>query len=117
MKRLLKRLLVLVLLVAVGTAAYQVWAFMSFYNLVRETTERHLERYREIGREEFAPSLARALEKIGLSIEPQLIAVQEDKATRSVRVEFRYTRPLTILVFSYDKEMLVWRTLRDVDFG
>ncbi len=117
MKRLLKRLALAAVLVLVATAAFQVWEFMAFYNRVRDTLELELDHYHDLGREGFVRSLIRAEERNGLRLEPQGITIDEDRTKQSVRVEFTYRREMRILVFSFEREMLVWRTLRDVDFG
>jgi hypothetical protein len=116
-KKLLKRLLLAVVLFAAGTTAYQVWTFVAFYNQARDILEVTLDRFDELGRAEFVSQLVIAEEAIGIKLDPADVKVEVDKAKRSVRAEFTYTRELHLLVFSVQKQVTVWRTLRNVDFG
>lgn len=115
MKRYLKRLIVLALLVTVGIAVYQVWEFMAFYNQMRDTLELELDQYQEIGREEFPRHLQQTYKRLGLDLKLEDFKVSEDKPRRTVRAEFTYTGEIRILIFSFQKKMTVWRSLRDVD--
>jgi len=114
-KRYFKRAFVILLLAMVGITAYQVWEFMAFYNLMRDTLEVELDRYQEIGRDEFPRHLQETYKRLGLDLNLEDFKVTEDKPRRTVRAEFTYTREIRILIFSFDKQMTVWRSLRDVD--
>jgi len=113
--RYLKRAVALLLLALVGVTVYQVWQFMAFHNRMWETLEAELERYDEIGREEFPHHLQLTYKRLGLELELEDIHVTEDRPRRTVRAEFTYNREIRILIFSFDKQMTVMRSLRDVD--
>lgn len=115
MNRYLKRGFALLVLAMVGIAAYQVWEFMAYYNRMRDTLELELQRYEEIGREDFPRHLQVTFKRLGLELDLEEFKVEEDKPRRTVRAEFSYTREIRILIFSFEKRMTVWRSLRDVD--
>ncbi len=115
MNRYLKRGFALLVLAMVGISAYQVWEFMAYYNRMRDTLELELHRYQEIGREEFPRHLQATYKRLGLELDLEEFKVEEDKPRRTVRAEFSYTREIRILIFSFEKRMTVWRSLRDVD--
>jgi hypothetical protein len=116
-KKLVRRLLLAGLLFAVGTTAYQIWEFVAFYNRARDILEVTLDRFDELGQAEFVRQLVIAEEPIGIELDPTDVKVEVDRTKRSVRAEFTYSRELHILVFSVQKQVTVWRTLRNVDFG
>jgi hypothetical protein len=129
MKRYFKNLMLLLVLGMIAGGAYQIWQFMAFYNQVRDALEETLmeDQYVQLVsandtverdvREQLIRSLIKKYEAMGIELEPKDISIREDRPKREVRVEFSYQRELRILVFSFQKQMLVWRTRRDVDFG
>jgi hypothetical protein len=114
-KRRAKRLITLLLLVGAATAGYQVWEFMSHYNRVKDVTYHLLAEYDRIGRDTFVRELELELSRLDVELKKPGITVREDESKRTVRVEFRYTRELRILFLSFEREMYVWRSIRDVD--
>lgn len=117
MKRYVKRAISLLVLAMVGVTVYQAWQFMAFHNRMWETLEAELERYGEIGREDFPRHLQQTYKRLGLELELEEIEVVEDKPRRTVRAEFNYTREIRVLIFSFEKRMNVMRSVRDVDFA
>ena len=116
MNRRVKKVLVIAFLACVGIAGYQIWEFFSHYNQVRDTLEYLLhEEFATLGPAEFRHRLIREVGVLGVDLDPLDIEIIEDKPKRAVRVEFRYTWDMHILVFSFPREMIVWRSLRDVD--
>ncbi len=112
----MKKLIVLLVLVVVGVVVYQVGSFVVYYAKVKAELDNMIYRFPILGEEAFRDFLVSTYhERVGLELHPADVMIDVDREKRTVRVEFTFVRELRLLFLSFDKQLRVWRSYKDVD--
>jgi len=111
-----KKLPIVLVVAVVGVLAVQIGRYAAHYGKANDLMDSMMPLYESLGEDEFRTTLVSEFQEIGIILDPAEVTIVEREDARTAKVRLRYTAHLDLLVVVLDRNVVLRRTARNIDF-